>query len=184
MKKNWVLSQKAFDDLLDWLAPNREQAGLKYEAIRRRLITIFTGRGCCAAEDLADETMNRVANKLPEIRDKYSGESALFFYAVANNVYRESLKPHLRPPPPPNLSDTDDLEETFLCLEQCLDSLTTENRELVIEYYQEDKSAKISRRKVLAERLQIGPNALRIRAFRIRESLQKCLEKCMSERES
>ena len=62
MKKNWVLSQKAFDDLLDWLASNREQAGHKYEAIRRRLITIFTGRGCCDAEDLADETMNRVAN--------------------------------------------------------------------------------------------------------------------------
>lgn len=180
MKKNWVLSQKAFDDLLDWLAPNREQAGHKYEAIRRRLITIFTGRGCCDAEDLADETMNRVANKLPEIRDKYSGDSALFFYAVANNVYRESLKPNLRPPPAPNLSEPDDLEEIFLCLEKCLDSLTPENRELVIEYYQEDKSAKISRRKHLATRLQIGPNALRIRACRIRASLQKCLEKCMS----
>jgi len=180
MKKNWVLSQKAFDDLLDWLALDREQAGLKYEAIHHRLITIFTGRGCRDAEDLADETMNRVANKLPEIRETYTGDSALFFYAVANNVYRESLKRNLRQPPPPGLSGPDDLEETFLCLEKCLDALTPENRELVIEYYQEYKSAKISRRKLLAERLQIGPNALRIRACRIRASLQKCVEKCMS----
>jgi hypothetical protein len=52
MNKNWVLSQEAFDALLDWLDPDREQAGIKYEQIRLRLIKIFTGRGCSDAEDL------------------------------------------------------------------------------------------------------------------------------------
>jgi len=38
MKKEWVLTQEAFDRLLGWLDPDRESAGEKYEAIRLRLI--------------------------------------------------------------------------------------------------------------------------------------------------
>ena len=44
MKKNWELSQEAFDALLIWLDSDREQAALKYERIRGGLIKIFTGR--------------------------------------------------------------------------------------------------------------------------------------------
>ena len=67
MNKNWLLTKEAFDALLGWLDPNREVAGQKYEVIRRRLITIFSCRGCAEAEDLADETINRVASKLSAI---------------------------------------------------------------------------------------------------------------------
>jgi DNA-directed RNA polymerase specialized sigma24 family protein len=179
MKKNWALSQEALDTLLDWLNPDRDQAGLKYEEIRRRLVTIFTGRGWHDAEDLADETINRVASLLPERKDKYSGDPALFFYSVANNVHRERWRKRLRQPLPLVNNDSDDREERFRCLEECLAVLTPENRELVLEYYQEDKQAKIDRRKLLAERLGIAPNALRIRACRIRAALEKCLKKCL-----
>ena len=58
------LSQEAFDRLLAWLNPNRALAGEKYEEIRRRLIKIFTCRGCTCPEVLADETINRVARKV------------------------------------------------------------------------------------------------------------------------
>jgi RNA polymerase sigma factor (sigma-70 family) len=181
MKKNWVLSQEDFDALLDWLAPDRDQAGLKYEAIRRRLITIFTGRRCPIAEDLTDETINRVASKLAEVRDTYEGDPALYFYATANYIHQEYLRKKPPEPPPPNLDDPEELEERFRCLEDCLGQLTAENRELVVEYYQDDKSERIFRRKRLAERLGIAPNALRIRACRIRTSLEECLEKCLGE---
>ena len=92
MKKNWVLSQESFDALLKWLSADRDQAGQIYEEIRLRLIRIFTARACTEAEDLADETMNRVASKLPEIGGTYSGDPAVYFYAVANNVHLESLR--------------------------------------------------------------------------------------------
>ena len=59
MKKGWVLTQELFDTLLDWLDPDRERAGHRYETIRLRLIKIFTSRGCPEAEELADETINR-----------------------------------------------------------------------------------------------------------------------------
>ena len=67
MRKDWFLSQEAFDALLKWLDSDREQAAMKYEDIRKRLIKIFTGRDCVEAEDLADETINRVVSKLDEL---------------------------------------------------------------------------------------------------------------------
>jgi hypothetical protein len=48
MKKDWVLTQDAFDKLLNWLDSDRERAGQKYETIRLRLIKIFTCRRCSA----------------------------------------------------------------------------------------------------------------------------------------
>lgn len=180
MKKNWVLSQEAFNTLLDWLAANRDEAGIKYEAIRRRLITMFAGRRCYEAEDLADETINRVANKVPDVRVNYSGDPALYFYAVANNVYLEFLRKKPLQAPPQNLTGTNEVEEAARCLDECLQKLTPENRELVVEYYQEEGKAKIDHRKSLADRLEIAPNALRIRACRVRKSLEKCLERCLS----
>jgi hypothetical protein len=73
------------------------------------------------------------------------------------------------------------MEDRFRCLEECLGVLSVDNRELVIQYYQDERQAKIDRRKLLARRLGIAPNALRIRACRIRASLLKCVENCLGE---
>ena len=67
MKKEWVITQEAFDGLLAWLDPDRDRAAHKYETVRTRLIKIFSCRGCGVADDLADETINRVTAKLSEI---------------------------------------------------------------------------------------------------------------------
>ena len=61
MKKDWELTPQAFNQLLDWIGPDRETAGKRYEEIRLRLIKIFTARGCHIPEELADETFNRVS---------------------------------------------------------------------------------------------------------------------------
>lgn len=79
MKKDWILTQESFDALLAWLDPAREEAGRRYEEIRRRLIKIFTCRGCGEPEDLADETINRVSKKLKEIESDYSGDPRSVF---------------------------------------------------------------------------------------------------------
>ena len=63
MNKNWDMSPESFEALLGWLDPDRERAGIKYEQIRSGLISFFTGRGHCEAEDLADETINRVISR-------------------------------------------------------------------------------------------------------------------------
>ena len=183
MNKNWVLTQESFDALLDWLDPQREQAGQKYEDIRSSLIKIFTCRGCFEPEDLADETINRVTSKLKQIGDDFIGDRARYFYGVANKVHLEYLRRKPVQPSPVLSLASDQVEQEFECLETCMEHLTPDNRELVLQYYQEEKKAKIDHRKMLAEKLGIGVNALRIRACRIRASLLECVKACLKRAE-
>ncbi len=179
MKHDWFLSQEAFDDLLDWLDQDREQAGVKYEEIRRRLIKIFTGRACVEAEDLADETINRVTSRLSEIKRGFTGDRARYFFGVANKVYMEYMRRKQPQPPPPSATDSHQIELEYRCLEHCIESLSEDNRYLLLKYYGAEGRSKVDQRKQLAEELGVAPNALRIRAYRIRLGLQECVEKCI-----
>ncbi|HEY8224307.1 MAG TPA: hypothetical protein VIG25_03445 [Pyrinomonadaceae bacterium] len=181
MNKSWVLTQESFDALLDWLAPERDEAGQRYEEIRTRLIKIFTCRGCHEPEELADETINRVTNRLPEIRGQFKGNQAKYFYGVANKVHLEYRRRKQPQPVALPLIDSAQVEIQFKCLERCLDDLSAENRYLVLQYYQFERKAKIDQRKVLARNLGIRLNALRIRAHRIRTMLQECVRKCVDQ---
>jgi DNA-directed RNA polymerase specialized sigma24 family protein len=179
MNKDWELSQEAFDALLDWLDSDRDQAALKYEKIRRSLIKIFTGRGCCEPEDLADETINRVTSKLKEIGKEFSGDRTRYFFGVANKVHLEHLRrklPQAMPPPP---SDPARIELEYSCLERCIERLTKNNRDLLLRYHGADSRNETEYRRTLAEELGIAPNALRIRVYRIRMGLKECVEKCI-----
>lgn len=187
MNKEWTLTQEALDGLLAWLDPDRERAGAKYEAIRTRLVKIFTCRGCAEAEDLADETINRVISKLAEVVNGYLGDPALFFYGVAKRVHQEYERKKVKlvvALPPPPVVQQDDLEEEYECLEKCMQAIPQSQRELVLQYYQEDKRAKINNRKQLADKLDIAVNALRIRAHRIRTALHQCVEACLKHQSS
>lgn len=181
MRTKWEISQDAFDKFLAWLDPDREQAGTKYETIRRKLIKIFVCRGCTSGEELADETINRVIRKVPEFAASYTGDPAAYFCGVARNVHLEHLKKKPAPGPMPVVDPPDQKEIEYECLERCMNKLAPDNRELMLEYYQEEKQAKIDRRKELAARLGIAVNALRIRAHRIRVSLQTCVENCLKQ---
>ena len=181
MDKDWVLTPECFERLLGWLDHDREQAGRKYEEIRRRLTKIFVCRGCYEAEDLSDRTINRVARKLSEIQDSFVGDPARYFFGVANKLHLEYLRRKPLPPPPPPKEDAEVVEREYQCLERCMERLTEDNRVLVLQYYEEEKRAKINHRKQLADQLGIAVNALRIRAHRIRASLEQCVQKCIHE---
>lgn len=173
------MSQESFEALLDWLDPDREQAALKYEQIRSGLIKYFSGRGHSEAEDLADETINRVTSRLNEIKNQITGDRSRYFFGVARRVLMEYQR--RKPPQNPPSADTDSnrVELEHRCLEECIGKLSKKDRELVLQYYQADGRKKIKQRKLLADKLGIAPNALRIRAYRIRAALQKCLDKCL-----
>jgi len=179
MNKNWSLSQEAFDALLDWLDSDREQAGIKYEQIRSRLIKIFTGRGCVDPEDLADETINRVTRKLNEIQDEFTGDPARYFFGVANKVYMEYLRRKTPQPPPPTPPDPGRAELEHRCLERCIARLSSDDRNLFVRDYGTKGQTQANRRKALADELGISLNALRIRVYRIRTALKECVEKCI-----
>jgi DNA-directed RNA polymerase specialized sigma24 family protein len=183
MIKDWELTQEAFDQLLAWLNPDREAAGRRYEEIRRRLVKVFACRGCAFPEDLADETINRVARKVPEIAPTYVGDPAHYFCGVAHNVHLESLRKIPEPEPPPKPDPSDESEGAYYeCLERCMGQLSHRNHELVLQYFQEEKRAKIDCRKKLAEGLGMTLNALRIQLHRIIEILRECVLKCLKQR--
>jgi DNA-directed RNA polymerase specialized sigma24 family protein len=180
-KNKWILTQGAFDLLLAHLDSDRQDAGTKYEALRRKLVKFFQWRGCSFPEDLADETINRVARNLE------TGESIQHFAAycvgIARHVFLESARSRQHEQtlqyatyPSPTPPDEDPRQE---CLESCLRHLSRENFHLILQYYQEGEKSRIEARQELAGRLGIPPNALRIRAHRIRLQLQGCVKECV-----
>ena len=199
LKKDWVLTQDAFDLLLARLDRDQERAGRQYEHIRHGLVTFFECHGGASPADLADETINRVARRLLEGKEIHADNPASYFYGVARNVLKENWGSG-RPAPAsldevPELAQLSDdpgslherqeeryrAEQRLECLEHCLDGLTPRDRELISEYYQGETGAKIRARRLLAKKLGIPLNALRIRALRIREKLEACVQRCLNQ---
>lgn len=183
MAKASSIDQEGFEKFLDWLDKDREAAGRKYEDIRRRLIKIFYARGCYLAEELADESIDRVIKKCDELIKTYQGDPALYCYAVAQKVFLEFTRRRK----PEELSETIAQEEIKIeepsieagCLNKCLKKLNPEQRRLIIDYYKGDKQTKIEGRKELEKKLNITNQSLRVRALRIRKILQECIENCV-----
>lgn len=176
----WNLTQEAFDLLLVQLDNDREQAGRKYEVLRRKLVKFFEWRGCTIPEDLADDTMNRIAKNL-EAGEQICNFTA-FCLGIARNVFLESLRIRrhqetLESLPQAPVAQFD--ESRRECLERCMRELPPQEFRLIMEYYEEEKGSRIRARQELAARLGIPLNALRIRAHRIRAQLQTCVEHCM-----
>lgn len=186
------LTPESLGRLLDWLDQDRDRAGQRYEQMRSRLIKVFSCRGCTIAEELADETINRVAGKIQQIAEGYVGDPAPYFYGVADKIYLEYLRRASQAAPlPADIAEKkepprEEMELTYSCLEECMERLSESNRELILSYYGavDDSRSKSSRRKELSERMGIGANALWIRAHRIRESLKKCVEMCLARRQA
>jgi DNA-directed RNA polymerase specialized sigma24 family protein len=180
---DWSPTQENFNRLLSWLDPNRDRAGQRYERIRRKLILVFASRGFAFAEEMTDESINRVMKKLPEIEQQYTGSPENYFFGVAKIIALEwPRKDHPIEIPQPADGVSPASEEPLDCLDRCLDRLPSSTRELVLEYYQQEKRAKIDQRTALAQRLGIAANALRIRAHRIRKHLEKCVLECLGKK--
>jgi RNA polymerase sigma factor (sigma-70 family) len=184
MKRKW---EDNFDALLTWLDPDRESAGRKYEEIRHSLTVIFQWRGLCDAEDLADETITRVINKVPEIAAVYKGAPALYFYAVAKRLAfevarRQQTKVEIDNPealPNPAVEEKpNNREAAHECLEECLKKLSPADRNLILLYYQQEQP-KVDYRRELARRSKLAPNALRVKVHRIRAILHTCVNQCL-----
>jgi RNA polymerase sigma factor (sigma-70 family) len=187
-KERWVPTQKAFDKLLQHLGSNREEAGKEYEIMRVKLVRFFEWRGCDAADFRADQTIDRVMRRIDE--GQVISNLMGYVYGVAKLVSKEVIREKDRmeslsdDPSSPADSPQTSSEETdrrFACFDQCMATLSSDARELIIKYYQEEKHAKIVGRKQLAEQLGIPLNALRIRVHRIRKTLEECIQNCLAQ---
>jgi DNA-directed RNA polymerase specialized sigma24 family protein len=196
LKKDWIVTQGAFDLLLRQLDSDRERAGQRYELIRRKLMKFFEWRGCTTPDEYADRTIDRVARRIAEGEEIRAGDPYLFFHGVALNVLREHWKgvqkaeiqplDDLSPAKAATLGEREsqqqrdraDREVRLGCLDGCVKDLPPQNLVLITEYHRDQGAAKIARRNQLAKELNIPLNALRIRAYRIRGELENCVSDC------
>jgi DNA-directed RNA polymerase specialized sigma24 family protein len=175
------VTREKFSTFLEWLNPDSERAGEEYERLRFRLCTFFSQRRCSYADELADETINRVILKSSE--EKIENKIA-YCYGVAKNVFRESLRKertHL------DINEVviaakDPEEKSFSneCLDKCLEKLSPDSRELLLEYFSEARQAKIELHRRLSESLAMTQTALRMRVMRIKQKLKVCVQECMA----
>lgn len=183
-RTGWTLTAEAFARFLTCLDSDPEKAGEKYEAIRQTLVKFFDWRGAHFPEDCADETLNRVTRKIDE--GDVIQDVATYCHGVARLVFLEKLKsPDSRrtdfeelPPlaaAEPEVEEPDARQE---CFNHCLRELPAESQQILLQYYQDEKRAKINNRLTLAERLGIPLNALRNRVQRLRDKLEQCVHRC------
>lgn len=177
-----AINKELFDALLEWLDPDRDTAGQKYEAIRAGLVRMFVSKGISDAGHLADETMDRVMRRLPEIRESYVGDPVKYFHGVARNLIREAMrgKEVATEVVPERLKKDDpDQNETSECLSKCLKELPRDKRELILDYHLYQGKAKIEHHRQMAGELAISEGALRTRAHHLRVTLEKCVLECI-----
>lgn len=185
-KSEWVLTQAAFDGFLAALDRDRDKAGEKYEYIRLKLLKYFRWCGSEVPDIDADETINRVTRRIYEGQDVYNLTG--YIIGVAKLVQAESLKrrKQIRMLDEGVLIDLPstgvvvEVANSQECLKRCLERLSDEDREAIIEYYRHKKTDKIDCRKRLAARLGISLNTLRVKMHRQRMNLEACVEKCLA----
>jgi DNA-directed RNA polymerase specialized sigma24 family protein len=178
-------NQEIFDRFLLRLDPDRNKAGEQYENIRRKLIKFFQWRECEFPEDHADEVMQRMIGKIEQGEDIQNPFS--YCYGVARMVLLEIRKNRVRQQraveelgrSQPSTIHQLQTAQAVECLNRCLQTLSAENMSLILKYYEEERGTKIENRRRLAEDLSIPLNALRIRAHRLRETLEMCVQKCL-----
>lgn len=193
LREEPAITQLAFTRLLAWLDDGVHSNGERYLEMRRRLVSYFDRRNRPTAEELADETLNRVARTLAQTGAIATKPPARYCYVVAKFVLLEDVRRERRHIPLDETWHVDGArpaarfgpdsgvmlkEQRLDCLDRCLQELKPEQRELIVEYYADERRQKIERRRELATRLGISMNALGIRAFRIRDGLMACVESC------
>ena len=189
-----VLTSNAFELLLARLDADSLQAADKYEELRLKLTKFFIWRGCpeSQADTLADETLDRVAAKLAqgvEIQSlrAYACETGRYVWLEYRRKYKEDNFGEDTPEIPVEPEFPEDPDLRIACLRSCLVEITndTNDRALILGYYDTENVEKIKdQRKSLAEKLGLTANTLKVKASRLRDRLEKCINECVRKKMS
>jgi len=179
----WTITRESFASLLGKLGNNPFESGVRYEALRSRLILYFTRKCMDFPEDLADNVLDRLTRRLSDGTEIASIEA--FALGIARHVALEQAgKPFQLQVLEDNFFDnipaaapTQSGEEKIAGMERCLKCLAAADAELLESYYLGDGGSLIQARKAIAEKLGVPPAVVRQRVFFIRKRLQKCMER-------
>jgi DNA-directed RNA polymerase specialized sigma24 family protein len=183
----------AFEILLRKLDSQRDRAAEKYEDLRHKLVKFFEWSSCFPADDLADETLDRLGRIL---LDRPVLDLETFIWGVAKKIRQENHKRTERvvaitdlPNQGISLKDKGDVEAEIhaiqqdeirsKCLRLCLHRMHDQNRRVFLQYHGLYGDTK-KQREELASELGLTIGALRVRIKRIRGQLEKCVQECLA----
>src|SRR5215470_5801422 len=92
VKRDRTSTQEAFRYFLQWLDEGVDSGGERYLEMHRRLALYFDRKNCRSPGELADETLNRVAQKLEEKGSITELSPAHYCYVTAKFVFLEYLR--------------------------------------------------------------------------------------------
>ncbi len=179
MAKN--LTAESYTLLLKACSSEEKEAALAYAKLRDSLTRFFQIKGDAAADEAADETLDRVAAKLGEnilISDltKYSfGVARLVFleHLRKTNKEKKAFENYRAENAHQNFDEeTDD----FSPFRECFESLPNEDKSILRAYFDDLPQTKlIENRQKLTVNLGIAMNNLRLKIFRLRRRLEDCV---------
>jgi hypothetical protein len=184
-EKDRSLTQAAFDMLLARLDGDRDEAGRKYDRLRRKLAKFFSLWGSSFPEECADESLDRTARRIFEGEDVKNVNG--FVLGVARLLHKEIVRKEIRERNAVEglrqasglKRDPEEEEKRLGCYEHCLSALSSDDRNLFAQYYQGEGRIRMRQRENLRVQLDITMNLLRVRAFRVRKSVAHCIRKCL-----
>ena len=177
-----------YERMLSHLDPDPSLAWDKYGEIRRMLAKYFECNHCSDPNELANESLSRVAKKL---RTEPILNICGYARRVAHFVRLEDLRDREREvaidensggpdalideaDPEQRIVDKIDHEVSLTCLRECLAKLNEADRKLVVGYYSADEGMKIQLRRTLAQGAGISMGALWTHMNRLRTRLERC----------
>jgi len=189
------LTAARHEALLSRLDTNRDRAGEKYEEIRWKLIRFFQWGSCIHAEDLVDETFNRVAERITSSKEEIQ-DVVGFLWGVAKNLRQEAIRRETRTVRLPDLhggeesfvesqvvdslqSEASANKKRLKCLRTCIQGLSAEDRTLLLAYHSARGHRPEARRRLAVEN-GISMVTLRVRVTRLRFKLEDCIKNCLS----
>lgn len=169
---------------------NRIGTPEQYEALRYRLIAYFRWEQCRDHEYLADETIDRLAQRMAAGTDIANWSSYALGIArlVAKehraSLLREAKLMHELAQQPshgiyPDIAvPADDPAD----LNSCLERFTTLQKDQLLRYYVGERGLMGENRRAFADELALTPNALSNRMLRLRKLLIHCMSAKRKER--
>jgi DNA-directed RNA polymerase specialized sigma24 family protein len=175
------LTSESLAKLLKTFSLDETEAAFAYTKLHDSLVRYFRLKGIADADEAADATIDRVADKINQ--NTKIEDLTKYAFGVAKNIFLERLRSaqirtrandefYLKSGAFQNFEEPD----RFDSLRQCFGSLYEDEQKLLLSYFADLSGAELfENRQKLAERQKITLNTLRNRVSRLRKLLEDCV---------
>lgn len=177
------LTSDSFVKLLRALSADEAEAARLYTKLHESLVNFFKLKGISAPDKAADETLDRIPERItPETKHE---DIRFIAFSVAKFVFLEKIRQEKRRTragenfyQQQGTVDRFGEKDEYEPLRECFNSLYQHEKELLVNYFADLAGDELSaHRQKLADREGIDLNALRNRISRLRRRLEDCIKK-------